>query len=335
MPKVPINDIRVYHKDLIVATQGRAIWMIDDISPLHQITPAVTASAVHLYKPRDGYRTRAGAEHLSPTIAYYLPSVPAGAVKIEILDSLAKPFNEYSSDAPVAGGGRGRGGRGGAAGGGGGGGGRAGAAGGGAGAAADAAPPDPEAGGGGGGRGRGNAIVSRVTKDAGVNRFVWDLRHSSGLTAPPGRYQAKLTVGDVTQTVSFRVLIDPRVAAEGVTNADLREQFAHNMRMRDLVTDVNAVVARTRAAQTRLRGATGAAADSLARVEAVAAKLLTPSIRYSKPGLQSHITYLAGMTTGADQKIGRDAIERMAQLRKELDAIKAELDKALGAEKRM
>jgi hypothetical protein len=53
-------------------------------------------------------------------------------------------------------------------------------------------------------------------------------------------------------------------------------------------------------------------------------------IRYSKPGLQSHITYLASMTTATDQKIGRDAVERYQVLKKELDALKAEADRLLG-----
>ena len=44
-----------------------------------------------------------------------------------------------------------------------------------------------------------------------------------------------------------------------------------------------------------------------ARVQAVADKLITGPIRYSQPGLQTHITYLAGMTSRVDQKVGRDA----------------------------
>jgi len=64
-------------------------------------------------------------------------------------------------------------------------------------------------------------------------------------------------------------------------------------------------------------------------VNAIAAKLFTPQVRYSKPGLQAHIIYLAGMTANIDQKIGRDAIERYEVLRKELDAIRAELDSVL------
>ncbi len=53
-------------------------------------------------------------------------------------------------------------------------------------------------------------------------------------------------------------------------------------------------------------------------------------MRYAKPGIQEHVTYLARMTSGGDQKVGRDAIERYAELRKELDAIKAKLDEILG-----
>ena len=69
---------------------------------------------------------------------------------------------------------------------------------------------------------------------------------------------------------------------------------------------------------------------TLARVNELASHLITPSIRYSKPELQTHITYLYSMTTMADQKIGHDAVERYQALRKELDQRKAEADRILG-----
>ena len=53
-------------------------------------------------------------------------------------------------------------------------------------------------------------------------------------------------------------------------------------------------------------------------------------MRYNKPGLQEHVTYLSRMTTGVDQKIGRDAIERYAALKTQLDEIRAELDRVIG-----
>jgi len=304
LPNVPITDIKVHRKDLVVSTQGRAFWILDNVSALHQITAQTSASDVQLYKPRDGYRTTVSA--LGPMIEYYVPSAPSGPVTIEILDAAGTVVTSYNSDAPALGGGRGRGGRGGGG-----------------------DPDDPDAP-QGFGRGRGNANANRVTKNAGVNRFIWDVRHQSGLALPPGSYQARLKVGATTKTEPFSVRIDPNVAAEGTTVADLKEQFAHNMRARDLVAQVNEVVRRVRDAQTKLRGAAGADADKARQVDAIAAKLLTEPVRYGKPGLQAHITYLAGMTARADQKIGRDAIERYTTLKKELDTIKAELDRLLG-----
>jgi hypothetical protein len=113
-----------------------------------------------------------------------------------------------------------------------------------------------------------------------------------------------------------------------VTVADLREQYEHNTRMRELVTSVNQIAARVRDAQTRLRDS-GTNGDMANRVNVLADRLFTPQVRYSKPGLQAHITYLAGMTSNIDQKIGRDAIERYNVLRKELDEIRGELDRIL------
>jgi HAMP domain-containing protein len=66
------------------------------------------------------------------------------------------------------------------------------------------------------------------------------------------------------------------------------------------------------------------------QLDAIERKLVTPPVRYSKPELQAHIQYLYGMTTQADQKVGRDAVERYEVLRKELDAVLAELRPLLG-----
>ena len=78
-----------------------------------------------------------------------------------------------------------------------------------------------------------------------------------------------------------------------------------------------------------MRTGAGTDGDTANRVNAIAAKLFTPPVRYGKPGLQAHITYLAGMTANIDQKIGRDAIERYEVLRKELNQIRAEIDSVL------
>jgi hypothetical protein len=131
----------------------------------------------------------------------------------------------------------------------------------------------------------------------------------------------RLTVGSWTSTQPLTVIEDPRITQAGVTTSDLRQQFEHNMRMRDLVSDMNKTVARVRAAQHN------------PKLDELASHLITPSIRYSKPELQTHITYLYNMTNATDQKIGRDAIERYGVLRKELDQRIAELNKILGSDR--
>jgi hypothetical protein len=126
---------------------------------------------------------------------------------------------------------------------------------------------------------------------------------------------------------------DPRVAKDGVTLADLRDQFDHNMRVRDLVSDVNRAVSRLRDGHARFKDRTGAAADTVEKIRALEAKLITPPIRYSTPGLQAHITYLYGMTNQADQRVGRDAKERYTMLRRELDGVVAQINQLLGPDR--
>jgi len=126
---------------------------------------------------------------------------------------------------------------------------------------------------------------------------------------------------------------DPRVNKDNVTIADLREQYAHNMRVRDLVSDANKAVARVRAAQAKLRDSSGGAGDTLTKLNELASHLITPAIRYSKPELMTHITYLYTLTNSTDQRVGRDAVERYEALRKELDEKIAELNGILGSEK--
>ncbi len=322
LPVVPINDIKVFRKDLLVATQGRSFWIIDDLTPLHQATAQVAATPLTLFKPRDAYRMRyqggggfgrgrgpAAPQYPSPgaTIDFYLGQ-SGGPVTLDVLDESGKLVRSFSSEA---------------------------------GAAAEAVA--------GGGEDdedtpRRARPAPRVPKEQGTNRFMWDLAYpgprdgagrvsGSGPTAVPGRYQIRLTANGVTQTQPLVVREDPRVAKDGVTLADLRDQFDHNMRVRDLVSDVNHAVARLRDAHTRLRDATGAAADTVEKIRALEAKLVTPPIRYSTPALQAHITYLYGMTSQADQRVGRDAKERYALLRRELDGVVNQINQLLGPDR--
>ena len=301
LPNVPVADLKVYRDDLIVATQGRAFWILDNVSALHQMMPNTAQADVHLYTPRDGYRTRDGAAFVGPTVEYYLASVPAGPVTIDILDARGELVNSFTSGTGTA-------------------------------QARAAAANSPQAMmmAGRGGRG-GAARAAPVTRNEGHNRWVWNVQHQSGLGAPPGEYQVRLTVGSTTLTEPLTVLIDPRLAEEGLTAADLQEQFEHNTIMRAMVAEVNTFATRVEAAMERLAGATGADARTLQGVQAVADKLLTNPIRYSQPGLRTQISYLAGMTGRVDQKVGRDAFQRYEVLRAELDQLMGEFNRLVGS----
>jgi photosystem II stability/assembly factor-like uncharacterized protein len=320
MPNVPINDIKVYKKDLIIATQGRSMWILDDVTPLHQIGSQTATTSAVLFKPREVIRARyagggrggrGGAGSLvefppaGAMITYYLAAAPGGPLTLDIVDASGKVVRTVSSEpaqAPTA-------------------------------EAAPAVPDDPDAeGGGGGGRGRGGGGNVRLPKNAGMNRFIWDYSDAAGIAVPPGQYRVRLTSGSWNATEPLALRIDPRVAQDGITVADLREQYEHNARAQAMSAEVGRVTARVQQARTRLRSS-GAGGDSLAKVEALANKLLDQPVRYGRPGLQTQIRYLAGMTTRVDQKVGRDAMERYQVLRKELDAVKGEVVKVLGPEK--
>src|SRR4029079_8974578 len=66
LPITPITDIKVHRNDLAISTQGRSFWILDNLTPLHQMSDAIAgtngsasgAAAPHLLKPRDAYRFR-------------------------------------------------------------------------------------------------------------------------------------------------------------------------------------------------------------------------------------------------------------------------------------
>jgi photosystem II stability/assembly factor-like uncharacterized protein len=313
LPVTPVTDIRVAHKDLVVSTQGRSFWILDNLTPLHQINDKTSTLSAILFTPREAIRSSGrggrggGISYPAPgaVIDYYLPAAGSQNIAMEILDSAGKVVRKFSSEGT------------------------------GAAPAEGEAPPADEEGGGGGGRAR--PVV--LDKSAGMHRVTWDLRYAgpwmsatrpegpNGPAAVPGKYSVRLTAGSFSSMQPLSFIEDPRISADGVSTSDLREQFDHNIRARDLVSDVNKALARLRAART---GATG---EKLAGLNDLAADLITPAIRYSKPELQTQITYLYSLTNATDQKIGRDAIERYKVLRKELDERIAQLNKILGSDK--
>ncbi len=107
LPVVPITDLAIKNDNLIAATQGRSIWMIDDLTPLHQLTQEVASSNQHLFQPMPSYRMSgggrssktAGTNHPGGVLTYfYLGQTPDPEIEIsleylEMDDSLIKKFS--------------------------------------------------------------------------------------------------------------------------------------------------------------------------------------------------------------------------------------------------
>jgi photosystem II stability/assembly factor-like uncharacterized protein len=289
LPVAPIHDLIVKDGDLVVATHGRAFWILDDLSPLHQMVDAVTAADAHLFTPRRTVRWRAYRGHgMSPgpnrEVAYRMAGslgygyrqveAPTGEKIEQKLDAGENPpsgviVHYWLRDAP----------------------------------AGDLAltfldtdgkeirtftskrapdgegtPPStagPSAGGGEEAPRAPDAPTTggeeppHPTKSAGANRFVWNLRGRdatklsdnkgrggstemlTGPRVPPGAYQVRLTVNGRSLTQRFELVKDPRTAA---TDDDLRATYALAREAHELLGRVHDAVLRLRDIRAQAEG---------------------------------------------------------------------------------
>lgn len=210
LPVTSMRDFEIYQNDLILATHGRGFWVIDDISALRQITPAILNSAAHLFKPGDSINYIGAGDNGTPlqkdepeapnppngaAIDYYLKKTATGPVTIEILDSTGKVLRTFSSAGLSA---------------------------------------DDSAGRRGGGAGRGGipnvsplwqSTATPISAAAGMHRVVWNpvvipnrgnltggaaVFPRGDITQLTGTFTARLTGGGVVQTEAFTVKPDPR-----------------------------------------------------------------------------------------------------------------------------
>jgi photosystem II stability/assembly factor-like uncharacterized protein len=113
LPATSMRDFEFYGDDLIVATHGRGFWVIDDVSPLRQLSDAVLAADAHLFRPADAIDVIASDDNGTPlqkdepqapnpptgaTIDYYLNAAARGPVTLEILDASGTTVQRYTSE---------------------------------------------------------------------------------------------------------------------------------------------------------------------------------------------------------------------------------------------
>jgi len=307
LPVTPITDLRMYRGDMVVSTMGRSFWVLDDVSPLQELRAGVDGATHHLFQSSDVYRLRGGggfgygptdanAPQYSPNGAFvdYLVGEGGGPVKLEILSSPTEVVRTFEATGPGMQTRTTQGMR----------------------------APQRQAFG-----------TARLDNSPGMHRFVWDLRVGGadgrgGPMALPGTYQARLTIGDWSQTRSFRVLMDPRVEADGVTLDDLRAQFDFNIKAGELSAAANALA-------ERVGGAIGSgdySGQALRELEAVQALMVDAGGSYPQPMFLNQVRYLQGMTGRADQRPGNFAYIRYDELTAQLATLEARVNRAMGGE---
>jgi hypothetical protein len=209
LPRTSVRDLVVHDDDLVIATFGRSFWVLDDVTPLRQWSAKVASADAWLFEPQTTYRVRPGSDEGTPipfdepqadnpptgaVLDYYVKEKQAAPVQLEIFDSTGKSVRRFTS-------------------------------------ADDTPRTNPD-----------ELDIpmywvhdaAPLSAEAGMHRFVWDLRWSftggrrrsrrggGGPLALPGRYTVKLTAAGKTISVPLVVKMDPRVKTSA---PDLQRQF--------------------------------------------------------------------------------------------------------------
>ena len=245
LPVVPVYDLEVKDGDLVAGTHGRSFWVLDDVSPLHQVADDVTQASVHLMRPRDTHRLLPQSGHHpahAPGKNYYLGMLGLGAASYERqlpdgstrrvwLDAGRNPpdgvvLSYYLEEAPEG--------------------------------EVTIALLDSA----GGEAARFSSEQDGLPKKAGMNRFVWNMHYpdaeplpgresdqkksmvpQTAPLAPPGTYRVVLSVSGEAYEQSFDLLKDPRSSA---TQEELEEQFELLIKVRDKLSQTRQAVGQAR-----------------------------------------------------------------------------------------
>ncbi len=313
LPVTPVHGLVVEDRDLVIGTHGRGFYVLDNIGVLRQATPELTNATLHLFEPLHPIRGR----DRTVTFDYYLKNDAADG-KIEFLDAQGRILRTFiaTPQANPAGGPS-------------------------SGADAEGAPA-------------GGAGPARVTTAKGINRFVWDIRYEGatvfpglimwaaqpqrGPAAPTGRYTIRITANDEIKTRDFTISLDPRLTADGITEADLREQFALSLRVRDKVSEANQAVIDIRNIRDQVtQRMDKVPARRKAEVQKLADDLLRPLATVEEEvyqvknrsgqdplnypiRLNNKIAALAGVIESADNKPTDQSVEVFNELAALLDA---------------
>jgi len=249
LPHTSMRDFVIHEDDIVVGTHGRSFWILDDITPLRQLSAEVTSANAYLFAPQTAVRVRRNTNTDTPLqpetpmgqnppdgaiIDYVLKSSAKEPIVLEIFDASGKLVRRYSSTDKLE-------------------------------------QQDPK---------EINVPMYWVrpsrglSTEAGMHRFVWDLhytmpeftgrdypisanymdtpKHPLGVSALPGTYKVKLSIGSWSQTRTLTVRMDPRVKT---TQSQLEQQFALETKLSDGIDQAQANVKKIRTIREKIKAA--------------------------------------------------------------------------------
>lgn len=321
LPVVPITDMKVTANDLVVATQGRGFWILDDLTPVREIDATMGARPLHLFTVRPAMRwsgsgggsedSGGGAFGRNPAngvvVHYMLASKPdeKSPVTIEILqdDVTLRTFTTKKSEGP----------------------------------------PDP-------------AMETLAEPKAGLNRFVWDMRTRDAVLIPnaivwgstdgpkvtPGAYRVRVRSGEHVAEQSFTITAN---ATLGTSLEEYRAQFELLKNCRDRISDIHGAVLSIREMKGQINGileraakigkdaSLKEAAKALTeKLSAVERRLVNPDIKSSQdvlnfaPSLDHSFVGIASVSNGADARPTAGAVALYREADSKFAAVMAELN---------
>ena len=222
LPQSPIHDLVVKDDDLVAATHGRSFWVLDNVTPLRQVSAQSAQADPILYQPETALRLHYPEEFdkrqpvgdnppAGAMIDYYLKSAPKDEVTLDILDAQGKAVRHLSSKEKKE---------------------------------SEQPPEWPDR----------VERVKTIPADEGMNRFAWDLRYNDPIQIPgafyggtgpkgplalPGNYQVKFTVAGKSQTAPLRLVMDPRTKD---SEPAVQKQFTLSMQVNDRISQLHQAV---------------------------------------------------------------------------------------------
>ncbi len=223
LPIVPITDLAVKEGNLIAATQGRSLWIIDDLSPFYQLSSEITSSKFHLYQPKDTYRLdgwqqkeskTTGTNHAAGLMVHYFvkEAEKKDSITLSFLEEDGTLIRSFSTKAKEK---------------------------------KDKLKVE---------KGANLFTWNMVYPDA--KKFDGMILWWASLNGPkalPGKYKIQLDVNGKSKETSFTLLKDPRSTS---TDADLKKQFDFVKDIRDKITEAHEAIINIRDVRAQLKNYT-------------------------------------------------------------------------------